>query len=306
MARSDVRTTAKRIRRQMKSAHRSEAALLATDLDADDTTVAFDGDISASVKTNTILNINLELMRVKAEPDRSANTVEVTRGWEDSEPAAHVASDEIAINPRFSLIDIYEEMVSELESWGPSIFQVAHSTFAVTGDTQTIELPIDWIGNFGIIDVRRFFSDTHGGTSPSTWPTVQNWNLMTSGAGVVDAATTSGLLLRIGDGLATGYVHVTVALPLSMQDALLGDDLIDDIGLPSSSLDLLELGVRIRLLSQSEIGRSARQAQGDARRAEENPPGSIVPVLQLMERQYARRMMMEQRKFYARHPLRFG
>lgn len=306
MARSDVRTTAKRIRRQMKSGHRSEAAQLGVALDGDDTTVTFDGDLPASLKINSILNINLELMRVKAEPNRTLNTCVVARGWEDSDPAVHAIGDEIAINPRFSLVDIYEEMVSEIESWGPSIFQVAHETFAVTAESYTVELPLEWIGNFGIIDVRRFFSDQWGDSNPTAWPTVQNWNLMTTGAGIIDSATTSGLLLRLGDRMATGFAHVTVALPLSMQDALLGADLIDDIGLPSSSLDLLELGVRIRLLSQSEVGRSSRQPQGDSRRAEETPVGSIVPVLQLLERQYQKRMMMEQRKHYARYPLRFG
>ena len=301
MARSDIRTTLRRIRRQLGSGHRNEFGALRDTIDATTTTIVFDADLPASVKANSILNIELEQMRVRTV-DTSTQTVTVQRDWADSVAATHTAGEEIAINPRFSLLDIYEEMIGEVESWGPHLWKVAQQTFPVGSTTETIELPIGWSDAYGVLGVSRYIS---GETDSTKWPTLTGWRMLRSGVGVLNSALTSGQLLRLGSPMVTGSVHVAVALPLSLQDRQIGEDLIDDVGLPSSSLDLLELGVRLRLLSHGESGRSARQAQGDARRAEETPVGSMVPVLQLLERQYARRMAQEQRKLQARYPIGF-
>jgi hypothetical protein len=303
VSRTDVRTTIKRIRRQLGSGHRNEYMALDVDIDDTETTIALDADLPAGLATGAMIVIDLEQMRVRSV-DRTANTADVTRGWGDSDTAAHLAGEEVAINPRFSLLDIYVEAINEIESWGPKLWYPAHTTFAIDYETETVELPTEWSELYFVLGVRRYIS---GSDDVTKWPALAHTSLTRSAADLlVGSAETTVLLLRLGESVSTGTLHVTVALPLSMQDRLLGEDLIDDVGIPSSAIDLLEMGVRLRLLAQGESGRSARQAQGDARQASETPVGSMVPVLAMLQRMYDRRFAIEQAKLLARNPVVMG
>lgn len=302
MARTDIRTTVKRIRRTLASGHRGEYAALATGINETETTVTFDSDLPRGLGPNSLLNVDLEQMRVRSI-DEATKTAVVVRGWGDSVGEDHAIGEEIAINPRFSLLDIYTEVVNEVEAWGPMLWQPAQTTFAVASAAETVELPVEWLDMYFVIAVSRYMPGFQQ-NDVTAWPRMTNTSLQRSAAGLFFAsAATTGLLLRLGEPVNEGTVHVTAALPFTLQDRGLDEDLVDDVGIPSSSMDLLEMGVRMRLLNQGEIGRSARQAQGDARVAAETPVGSMVPVLAMMERTYAKRFAVEQRKLYARYPI---
>lgn len=299
MARSDIITTYRRIRRQMGSAHRNEFGVLDTAMDLDDTAVVFDGTPPRNVVAGTMLGIDLEMMRVVSV---AGSTATVLRGWADSEAATHAVDTEIAINPRFSLLDIAEAAIAEVDSWGPKLWRSESQVLAAAEAAETVELPAEWLDMYYVTGVRRFIAESDDTTK---WPTM-DYSLSRHGVGVIDSALTSGMLLRLPGWCSAGSVVVEAALPLTIRDYPLSSDLIDDCGFAPGMIDLLELGVKMRLMADGEIGRSSRQVQGDSRLAQENPVGSMVPVLQLYQRQYDRKMAMEQQRLYARHPLRMA
>lgn len=303
MARSEVNTTCRRIRRQLNSGQRLELGTLATTVDDNDTNIVFSDALPASVYANSMLNIGVEMMRVRSFVT-ATKTVTVARGAADSEAVAHTAGDEISINPRFSLLDIYDALIAELNSWGPGIYRVEADTFTYATEQQTVELPTAWADCYHVLTVRgkRDVSDLIDATNWTKWPAL-SWSLVRAPVATLPDALSSGLLLRIPDSSFIGDLYVAAALPLLTDDVPLTADLIEDIGVPASALDVVDMGVRRRLAIDAEMGRSARDAQGDSRAASENPPGGNVSVLRVLDAQYFRRMSEETYKLLSRWPI---
>jgi hypothetical protein len=310
MARSEVHTTIRRIRRQLHSGHRLEYLELAVAITDSDTTLTVLDDLPRSVQRNSIIEVGIEQMRVRGY-NESAKTIEVNRGWADSDPVAHSMGDEVTINSRFSKLDIYDALVSEVNSWGPTIYRVEASTFAYVLGSQTVELPVEWVGMYFPISVRGKRSGqvtTDGFLFPITytkWPRLDATLLSTPVATLPDA-NTSGLLMRIPDSSFVGTVYIAVALPLQATDVLLTADLVEDVGVPNSAIDLVDLGVKRRLAFDGEYGRAQRDVQGDARDAAENPPGSNAAWLRLLDATYMRRMSEESYKLLNQNPITFA
>lgn len=301
MARTEVHTTVRRIRRQLHSGHRLETASLATAVDSDDTAIIFQDDLPSSVKTNAILDIGVELMRVRSI-NTGTKTATVVRAAADSEADDHAVGDEISINPRFSKLDIYDALVAELNSWGPDLFRVEADVFAYPEGSQTVELPIGWEGFYRVLAMsgKRTVADWDT-TAPTKWPGLAG-SVTRAPVATLSDALNSGLLLRVPDVTFSGSVYVAVAMPLLADEVALTADLVEDVGVPASALDIVDMGVKRRLIIDSEFGRSGRDVQGDTRSAAENPAGSNVPVLRVIDAQYFRRISEEHYKLLALWP----
>jgi hypothetical protein len=70
-------------------------------------------------------------------------------------------------------------------------------------------------------------------------------------------------------------------------------------------LDVLDMGIKWRLLGDSEVGRSARNAQDVPRRAEEVPPKSASDEAVRIYPLYVRRKAEEIDRLRWQYPLRF-
>ena len=68
--------------------------------------------------------------------------------------------------------------------------------------------------------------------------------------------------------IRAGAVYLLAAAPLDVDSISWTADLVEDIGMQQSQLDVLDMGVKWRLLGDSEAGRSSRDAQDQPRRAE--------------------------------------
>lgn len=306
MARSEVRQTIKRIRRQLSSAQRSEFAVLDGAIDDATTTITLADDPSPAIRAGSLLNLDLEVMRLRADP--AGKICEVRRGWQDSEAVTHADGDEIAVNPRFSMLDIYEAMVDEITSWPAGIYRVESQTFAFATDAQTIELPAAWADMYRVLGVAAHRDDSWLGqvTAATKWPGVGGWSLLTTPVGTIDQALTSGRLLRILDPALVGTVVVTIAGPLLAFAMEMSADLIEDVGIPASALDIVDAGVKLRLSIDGEYGRTGRTVQGDSRDASETPIASMVPWMQLLQATYRRRLSDEVWKLHEQWPPRMS
>lgn len=305
MARTTIGNVIERVRRQLASSLRYEVNVLGAALTASatDTTVQLSYALSAGLREGAVLSVGREDLRVMSV-DRNAMTAEVIRGWQDSDAVAHSLGDEVWVNPRFSQVDIAEALADEILAWGRDLYRVADDTFTIADSAETYELPVAWAGAWGVVDVLRNWTveDT------SAWPRIPvkliRGTTSSGGTYEFDGATTSGLLLRFTDRVLAGKIHVTVALPFDLSDLSDSIDLVDDVGLQPSMLDVLTLGMKQRLIGDAEHSRHSRMTQDEPRRAEEVPPNAALQDSAQTFVAYMRRRGEEANRLRALYPLR--
>lgn len=300
MARTNALTTAKRIRRQLHAGQRLDLGVLRTAIGSSDTVLDFTGSLPVSVRAGALLGIDLELMRVVSVNSGAAQAT-VVRGYHDSEAVGHDAGSQIEINSRFTMLDVFEAMQAEIASWGSELFKVASDTFSVDTSASIYELPADWTNCIGVVSVRQ----STDSVDAASWPRI-NYTLQRGIAGEFDGASTSGLLLRFLEPIRAGGLYVVVALPFDPSSLDVTTDLVDDLGLSDSLVDLVELGVKARLQRDGELNRTARQAQDESRRAEEVPLAGVVQPQSWTYQMYNRRRQEEITRLRRRYPVRMN
>lgn len=300
MARSTVSTTVQRIRRQLDSSYRYEVAMLATALDADasNVTVTLSSTPPPSFKSGSVISIDAEDMRVIAV-DTGNRQATVLRNWTDTALAQHAEGAEVRINPRFTGGAIFDAIHDELDDWGPDLYRVVGAEVTVAECVDTIELPADFTGAYHVIEVRRAWTDSDS----TAWPQLR-CRVQQSPIGSWSAATASGILLRPTEPVRAGSLFVIAAMPFDHAAMTLDSDLVDEIEIPSTALEVIDLGVKIRLMHDAENNLSARTAQDDPRRNEETPAGQSVGVARAMRQIYLTRRANESRKLNSRYPIR--
>jgi hypothetical protein len=300
MARTTVDATIKRIRRQLRSSNRHEINLLEVTVTSGATDLILIDALAPSIIPGAVISIGLEHMRVRAA-NTATRTVTVIRGWHDSTAAAHTAGDEVEINARYPKLDIYDSMLEEIASWGPQLYRVVGYQAVTTSAEETLELPSTFSTMYGIISCqRRFDSEFQDSTA---WPSV-DIRLQRGTTAWTASAPTSGLLVRFIDPMATGNVFFMIAMPYDPGEPALTADLHTDLFIPTSMLDVLAMGTKLRLAQDAEWGRSARQAQDDSRRSEETPVGAYVQPMQFGVATYRNRKQEEINKLRALYPIR--
>ena len=309
MARDNVTQIIERVRRSLASTVRMEVNTLGASLSAIETTVQLTYAVSKSLRSGAVLSIGAELLRVVAV-DELAKTADVLRGWQDSTAEAHDSGDEVLINPRFTRFDIFDALTEEIDSWNPDLFYVTDVQMTTTDETQALELASTYADAIGVMTVRRNWTADQ---QTSVWPEIE-FALQRGSAAAWDATTESGLLIRltpsVGHRGRSGYANagnllVTMARPFDASAITEATDLIADLGIERSQLELVELGIKYRLLMDDEQGRSARNAQDEPRRNEEVPPGAAQSIGQATMQRYDRRRAQEIGKLRSRYPMRF-
>ena len=299
MSRTKVSNAVQRVKRQLASSFRYEVNVLLSSVSHSDTVISFQYELPASVVTGAVLSIANEEMRVMSV-DRVARETTVLRGWNDSYAMTHSAGDEIHINPRFSGLDIYEALVDEVTSWGPDLYRTIARTEDVVHGQDTVYLPTSWKDIFGLVDVRRNWAED----MTTSWARVEG-RLQRGVPGSWSNGPRSGVLFRLFPPVYSGSLYFVAATPLDTGSIQWHADLVDDVGLKPSMLDVLDMGIKWRLLGDSEAGRSARVAQDMPRRAEEVPPRAASDEANRLYPLYVRRKSEEVDRLRWQYPLRF-
>lgn len=297
MARTNVLTTAKRIRRHLRTGYRNEQTTLSGAIDAAQTTLVFT-DWQKSIQPGVTLGIDTELVRV-ITANQTTLAVTVIRGYLDSDAAAHANLALVDIAPRFSLLDVVDAMQSEIAGWGQQLYYVTDQTLTVATSANTLELPAAWTDMLGVISVLQ--SD---GASNTAWPSIPAKLIRGTPTGF-NGASTSGVLLRFTEAIRTGSLHLVVAL--AFDPTILADptkDLITDAHLTPGLVDVLELGAQRRVVAQDSDNRGSRAAQDEPRRSEETPVGAANPVNAFQYSIYTKRRAEEAARLHRRYPIR--
>ena len=298
MARTTVTNTIERIRRQLNSTVRLEVNVLAVALDASETVVTTTYDLANSIRNGAVLSIGSELMRVVAV-SVSSKEITVIRGWQDTAGETHAIGDEILVNPRFTRFDIFDSMVNEIDSWAPDLFYVADATMDTVDDQAGVEVPSAFASALGVIEVRRNWTEDES----VVWPTLP-FVLHRGRSASLTPTEATGMFIRFTKDLGyarNGSIAVRFAMPYSTATL---DESIDlaDLEVTGGLLELIELGVKSRLLHDDEIGRTGRGMQDEPRRTEEVPAGAVMTLSQSFLQRYERRRNQEVRRLRTLHP----
>jgi hypothetical protein len=158
---------------------------------------------------------------------------------------------------------------------------------------------------YGLLEVQidkpddgAYYQAISGSTQPIRWVDYID-------ARLVKDAGHLGLRLGRNRGVQwlTASLHVTIASPVITAAVTPASDLTTVCGLADSMVDVITLGVWLRLLGDQEAKRSARGPMGESRRPEEVPAGLIMSDVTNRRREHVQRLMDEAMKIRARYPI---
>lgn len=266
---SNVGALVEQTRRLLFGSHNQQLNKLGSTITAIATTITTTYNLNGAVAGSSIC-IGDELLYVwEAVP--GTKTLTVSRGWLGTTPAIHTANDVIEINPRFSTPVIRQALQDELRSWPPEIFNVQSQDVLVGSDTRLIDM-----STFGkVIQVLRVTRPPT--TTETAWRRVTfRYERTTS-----DDYPSGVINLNAALSQATTF-RVDAACPFAVDIFTDNIDLITQVGLAESMLDIAPFGAAARLLASKEVQRVSMAAQGDPRIATEVQSGTITTTSRSM------------------------
>jgi hypothetical protein len=299
MARSGVNETINRIRRQLRTAVRNEILTCETALtaDTDIANIIFLETLPAQLITGTILAIDTEELRV-VDVNRTAGSCRVSRGWSDSTPAAHAANSTAFVNSRYSAFAMLDEMINEVQSWGNELYRVANYEVEVAAGTELLVMPDSLSTMLHLVSVRFKSSD---GRNPAWREVPGRAQFAVDGAWT---AASSGVLFRSFSQLPAGTALVTAALPFDTSTIVAGADLTADTKIPTSMLEIVDLGIKARVLYDAANNDAQRQNVDENVDRETTPVASSIRLARNMRGMQRARVEVEARRLRSRYPIR--
>ena len=115
----------------------------------------------------------------------------------------------------------------------------------------------------------------------------------------------SGTALQLlGNYPSTGTLRVRVAQAFDVSNWNDNLDVVSEVGLTTSMLDIAPLGAAWRLMSAREVQRTSPNAQPEPRRAEETPAGHMQSTAQQLKQLRDIRMSEESIRLQEMYPVR--
>jgi hypothetical protein len=215
------------------------------------------------VARNSVVCVDDELMYVWST---SGSSLTVQRGYLGTTAAPHAVGSLVEINPRFATPQIRNELRKEIASWQPRIFKVIEEEISVGTNTRTLDLenaPADFLH---VLRVRR--ASAGGELTPRRvdFRVERLYGDYASGAALILTETVA---------LAT-TLSVLYAVPFDLSDFSDDVNLVADVGVPDSALDIPSVGAAWRLLSTREIPRTNIDTAPEPRVAADVPAGHII------------------------------
>ncbi len=244
-----------------------------------------------SILVDAELEIDSELFRVTAVSGSTATVKGAQRG---TTAANHSSGANVYVNPRFTISSIVSDMnstLSVLESEGLYREVAIDVTFnpEVSG--------YDLAGSSTVLDVLEI---RYVDTGPDKrYPRIGSWSLLRNMA-TTDFASGNGVVLD-SPGFPGLPLRIRYAAPFTPV-ALLTDDLVTTVGLPSSAQDLIWIGAAIRGMESRDTRRTFLESQPDTRRSSEVPPGTGQGSLTLLRRRFDERVGQERMRLIQRYP----
>lgn len=281
-----------RAKRSLLSGVVEERNKLSSSVVAGDTSLVMTYELSG-FRPGSVFELGSELIYVWSATS-GTKTLEVERGYMGTTAASHSAGAIATLSPRFPTAQMFEAFNQDIDD----ISSPVHGLFRVI----TVDLPyngsdrqIDITGSgtiLDLIDVRlRYLNDDY--------PVLRDVRLQR------DLPTTdfpSGNALVFDQGTIAGTLRVRYKAPF-VRAASLSSDIQTVCKIPDSMEDILEMGVQYRMLSLREVKRNFIESQGDTRRSDEVPPGSMRDSFANLLRMRRDRITSEAARLVRQYPV---
>jgi hypothetical protein len=288
---SSVGTVVDRTLRQLMSGVVEERNKTTVAINASTTTVTFQYDLSG-MRPGGVIQIDSELMYVW-EISAGSKSVTVERGWNGTTAAAHAASSIATVDPKFPRAQILEAMNAELDDLASpmnGLFQIKILELNYNGTDLMVNLPTtDKIIDLISVSLRYISTD---------YIKVRRCRLIRD---LPNDDFNTGYAIRFDEQVRAGRMIIVYKSPFT-NITTETQNIQNVAGLPTSCEDILILGSQIRLVGPREIKRNFTESQGDTRRSDEVPPGSVGNSITNLLRMRRDRITSEASKLMRQYP----
>lgn len=290
-------------RRLLYGSSRPNRNQLTTTITATQTTLVYTRTPPPPI--GSLICIGQELMYVWDKVE-ATSTLTVTRGELGTTGAAHTAADEIEVNARFPRPLIVAAIQDEIRSWEPDLFRVVNVAYSTTTLPAILDLGVNYLDSYGVTTAKGYDGTNWlesearliRGLPTATFPSTVGVQFL--------PASTPGTITRTSAVSSASSFQVGLAMPFDLDfNTGLSADLVDDVGLARSMVDLAVWGAAIRLLASAEVSRTDPTAQGQARDVTQVRVGDQTQVAASLTRRFDRRFEQEVAKMLRRNPVRF-
>lgn len=288
---STVGTVVDRTLRQLMSGTVEERNKTLSSISATATSVSVQYDLGG-IRPGGVIQIDSELMYVW-ELSSGSKTVTVERGWNGTTAAAHAAGAIVTVDPKFPRAQVLEAINAEIDDLSSPVnglFQIKTLELNYNGTDAMVPLATaDKIIDLVSVTVRYIATD---------YPKIRRCRLIRD---LPNDDFNSGCAIRFDESVDAGRMIIVYKAPFTnvTTDA---QNLQNIAGIPSSCEDILMMGAQIRLVSPREVKRNFTESQGDTRRAEEVPFGSVTGSVNQIIRMRRDRIIAESAKLKRQYP----
>ena len=281
-----------RVSRQLLSGTIEERNKLASTVTSADTSIVMSYDL-AGLRGGSVFEIDSELMYVWVA-ESGSKTLTVERGYLGTTAAAHTAGALAILNPRFpqqQLLDSFNQELDDLSSPSNGLFRVVTASVDYNGADRQVNLTsastiID------LIDVRlRYLA--------SDYPVLRGVRLSRD---LPTSDFASGFALTFDEVSMAGTLRVRYKAPF-VRASTTSSDIQSVCLMPINMEDIVEMGVMARMLAVREVKRNFIESQGDTRRSDEVPAGSMSNSVTNILRLRRDRIIAEASKLARQYPL---
>jgi hypothetical protein len=281
-----------RVSRQLLSGTIEERNKLATTVTSADTSIVMSYDL-AGLRAGSVFEIDSELMYIWVA-ESGSKTLTVERGYLGTTAAAHTAGALAILNPRFpqqQLLDSFNQELDDLSSPSNGLFRVVTASVDYNGADRQVNLT-SATTIIDLIDVRlRYLA--------SDYPVLRGVRLSRD---LPTSDFASGFALTFDEVSMAGTLRVRYKAPF-VRASTTSSDIQSVCLMPINMEDIVEMGVMARMLSVREVKRNFIESQGDTRRSDEVPAGSISNSVTNILRIRRDRIIAEASKLARQYPL---
>lgn len=270
-----------RVRRDAQMTLRPTYATLASSYTAGGASLVLNEDID--IGAGSILAVDVELFYVTSA---SGSTVNVIGGFEGTTPANHDADSFVEVDPRLPKASLVDFAQNEVTSWASQLFHVDQVDVPVSNAELTYNLDTG-------SDTVLFFLEVRGTPSATTLLDRHSYVKARLLRDVPTSTFAAGQAIQLYTYPSASSLRVVYATPFDLSPFTLTTDLVTSCHLTPGQVDVLEAGVRWRMLTAGLAPRTNWAAAGMSRDAEEV---TVIDVMRAsdMARAIRDRLLTEQ------------
>ena len=288
---STVGTVVDRTVRQLMSGTVEERNKTVGALTAASTSIIFLYDLNG-LRAGGVIQIDNELMYVW-EVSSGSKTATVQRAWNGTTAAAHVSGSVAIVDPKFPRAQVIEAINAEIDDLSSpmnGLYQIKSLELNYNGTFTMVNLPTtDKIIDLVSVTVRYIATD---------YPKITRCRLIRD---LPNDDFSAGYGIRFDEQVRAGRMIVVYKAPFTNVTTE-AQNLQNIAGFPTTAEDILMMGAQIRLVSPREVKRNFTESQGDTRRSEEVPTGSVSSSINNIIRMRRDRITAEAARLARQYP----